>query len=73
MKIRSNLHAGNALRECQQQRDYWKSMAMNMEQIANKPGGITPQPQPQPQPQPNPPGGGWVGGVWYADRSGWCG
>lgn len=78
MKIRSDIRAGNALRDCQRQRDYWKGMAMDMEAIANQSGGYNPQPQPQPLPQPtqpptNPPGGGWVGGVWYGDRSGWCG
>lgn len=74
MKIRSDIHAGaDALRTCQKERDYWKAQAENMERIA-KSGTPKPQPWPQPQPQPQPPtGGGWVGGIYYYDRSGWCG
>lgn len=74
MKVRSNIHAGNALRDCQRQRDYWKSQAARMELLVNTPA---PNPQPQPLPQPQPtqptPGGGWVGSTFYYDRSGWCG
>lgn len=72
MKIRTNIHAGDALRDCQKQRDYWKAQADNMERIARS-GSTTNWPQPQPQPQPQPVGGGWVGGVYFSDRSGWCG
>ena len=74
MKIRTNIHAGDALRNCQAQRDYWKAQAARMERIANAPSPYPqPQPQPQPYPQPYPTSGGWVGGVYYNDRSGWCG
>jgi hypothetical protein len=73
MKIRSNVHAGDALSNCQRQRDFWKARAFDMERIAKAPTPTNP-PQPQPLPQPNPgPGGGWAGGVFYSDRSGWCG
>lgn len=76
MKIRSNIHAGDALSKCQQQRDYWKNQAAYMEQLASAPSPYPqpqPYPQPYPQPNPNPSGGGYVGGTWYSDRSGWCG
>jgi hypothetical protein len=79
MKIRSNLHAGDALRDCQRQRDYWKNRAYQMEQVANGPDPIyNPQPPyvPPTTPPTNPgtPGtGGWVGSVYYGDKSGWCG
>ena len=71
MKIRSDLRAGDALSECQKQRDYWKAQALRMEQIAKAPA---PRPTPTP-PTPTPPpyGGGYVGGVFFPDRSGWCG
>jgi hypothetical protein len=76
MKIRTDIHAGDALSQCQSQRDYWKNQAIKMEAIAK---GPTPNPNPNPwppyppQPTPQPQGGGWVGGVWYGDHSGWCG
>lgn len=80
MKIRTDIHAGDALSNCQKQRDYWKAQAENMEWIA-KNGSYKPQPQPYPQPQPlpqplpqpQPVGGGYVSGIWYSDHSGWCG
>jgi len=73
MKTRTNIHAGDALRHCQRERDYWKAQAERMEAIAKGPGPYRP-PAPTPTPSPVPhPGGGWVGGVWYPDRSGWCG
>ncbi len=73
MKIRTNIHAGDALRDCQKERDYWKAQADNMEWVAKSGSKVVVQPWPQPQPQPQPVGGGWVGGVYYSDRSGWCG
>lgn len=75
MKTRTAIRAGSALSQCQSQRDYWKAQASRMEQIAQRPAP-KPQPLPQPSPLPSPApnqGGGYVGGVWYADRSGWCG
>ncbi|MCC7129823.1 MAG: hypothetical protein B6D39_06405 [Anaerolineae bacterium UTCFX2] len=71
MKTRTNLRAGDALQTCKQQKESWKSKAENMQRIlANCRPIVNP-----PGPTPNPPsaGGGWVGGVWYADRSGICG
>jgi hypothetical protein len=75
MKIRSDIRAGDALSDCQRQRDYWKAQATRMEQIANGPGPSNPPTYPPTYPPTNPPtsGGGWVGGTYYADRSGWCG
>jgi hypothetical protein len=70
MKIRSDIRAGDALRDCQKQRDYWKAQALRMEQIAKAPA---PQPTPVPPTIPPTSGGGYVGGVYYTDRSGWCG
>lgn len=75
MKIRSNIRAGNALSQCQQQRDYWKARATEMEKIATSSKPPTPYPPYPPYYPPTPPvsGGGYVNGVWYADRSGACG
>lgn len=88
MKVKSNLRAGGmSLEQCQQKRDYWHAQADKMEALANKPmpkpiPPYNPYPPynppynpypPQPTPIPPTPGGGWVGGVWYADRSGMCG
>jgi hypothetical protein len=80
MKIRSNIHAGDALSQCQQQRDYWKNKAYQMEQIASssKPKPPIPPYYPPYYPPYNPPtppiaDGGYVGSVWYPDRSGSCG
>ena len=76
MKIRSNIHAGDALSQCQQQRDYWKNKAYQMEQIASssKPQPpIPPYYPPYTPPTPPQTGGGWVNGVWFGDRSGYCG
>jgi hypothetical protein len=69
MKTRTNLRAGaDPLQQCKQQKEYWKAQAIKMEQKANcyKP----PSPAPYPPPYQ---GGGYVGGVWYPDRSGACG
>jgi hypothetical protein len=74
MKIRSDIHAGTtALEACQAERDYWKAKATYMEQIAKGPG-YSPQPPYYP-PSPSQPtsGGGYVGGVYYPDKSGVCG
>lgn len=79
MKTRTNLRAGDALRDCQRQRDYWKTQAERMEQIAKSNVVVNPPYYPPSTPTtpttPTNPGytGGWVNGVWYGDRSGWCG
>ncbi|MBN1148971.1 MAG: hypothetical protein JXA78_17060 [Anaerolineales bacterium] len=72
MKIRSDIRAGDALAECQEQRDYWKAQADYMEKIATSP---TPTPTPPITP-PTSTGGsgcGWINGIYYPDRSGACG
>ena len=74
MKIKSDLHAGMTYQECDAQRNYWKNMAKSGHCT-----GYNPQPPYPPYPPypPNPPyppsGGGYVGGVYYPDRSGYCG
>lgn len=77
MKTRTDIRAGDALAQCQRQRDYWKNQAYRMESLAKRPAPQPlPQPLPQPTPIPNPggtAGGGYVGGVFFPDRSGWCG
>jgi hypothetical protein len=73
MKIRSDIHAGTtALQACQAERDYWKAQATYMEKIAKGPGNTTQPPYYPPSPYP-PSGGGYVGGVYYPDKSGLCG
>jgi len=74
MKIRSNLRAGDALAQCQKERDYWKAQAEYMESIATAPS--YPQPPSTTPPTTSTTTGsncGWVNGVYYADRSGVCG
>ena len=74
MRVRSNIRAGNdaqAMKECQQQRDYWKSQALRMEEIAKAPS-IQP-PATTPPTTTTGSGCGWVNGVYYADKSGLCG
>jgi hypothetical protein len=67
MKIKSDIRAGMTFAECDAQRNYWKAMVKSRRCDAPMPG-----PMPGPIPRPNP-GGGWVGGRWYPDRSGACG
>jgi hypothetical protein len=71
MKIRSDLHAGyTTVQECQADAKYWKTQAKAMQGFAKTgkwPAGL---PYPTKQSQT---GGGYVGGVWYPDRSGACG
>jgi hypothetical protein len=77
MKVQSNIRAGMTYQECDSQRNAYKSMV----QSGHCTGLLPPQPQPYPPyyppypPNPPYPGpeGGWVDGVWYADRSGVCG
>lgn len=86
MKTRTNIHAGagepemaggfDPLKACKKEKDYWMFQAQKMEAIANCTKPTYPQPPYYPQPSPTPPapvGGGWVGGVWFPDKSGVCG
>jgi hypothetical protein len=81
MKIRSNLSAGMTFAECDQQRSWWKKQAEMMEVYAKSssktpPAGLwfpttgTPS---NPTYPTYPTGGGYVNGVYYADKSGVCG
>ena len=72
MKIRSDIRAGDALAECQKQRDYWKAQAQYMEEIAKSPAPKPPAPSP-PTTSTGGSGCGWVNGIFYPDRSGTCG
>ena len=77
MRVRSNIRAGDesqALKQCQQQRDYWKAQALNMEQIAKAPAPKPPATTPPSSTTPTGGSGcGWINGVYYADQSGLCG
>ena len=75
MKIKSNLHAGMTFAECDAQRNYMKQAAQTgncsaLNQPVTNPGFPTQLPSPPPAQQPI--GGGYYGGVYYPDRSGWC-
>jgi hypothetical protein len=73
MKTRTYLRAGaDPLQTCKREKEYWKAQAERMESIANCSNPYVP-PQPLPTPVPPYAGGGYVGGVWYPDRSGTCG
>jgi len=73
MKIKTDLKAGMTFAECDAQRNYWKGLVQSGQCIYNPypPNPNPPNPNP-PSPPPNPSGGGYVNGVWYPDRSGWC-
>jgi hypothetical protein len=81
MKTRTNIHAGadqlnlpNPLSVCQQQKEYWMNQYNYMQNVLANCSTHPPAPVPVPVPVPGPVnGGGYVGGVWYADRSGICG
>ena len=83
MKVQSNICAGMTYEECDAQRNYYKNMAQSGKCQYNPypypypypPNPYPPNPYPPypPQPVPSPQGGGYVGGVWYSDRSGACG
>jgi len=73
MKIRSNLRAGDALAQCQKERDYWKAQAVYMEAIATAPVYTQPPSTTPPTTTTTGSNCGWINGVYYADRSGACG
>ncbi len=82
MKTRTGIHAGeaqteasiSALQACKQQKDYWMGQAQYME---NRLASCRPSYPSYPTYPTNPTypttGGGYIGGVWYPDRSGLCG
>lgn len=75
MKIHSDVHAGITYQQCDAQRNYWKNLAKSGSCTA-APNPYPPQPYPPTYPPtypPQPTGGGWVGGVYYPDKSGTCG
>lgn len=80
MKIRSNIHAGTTFAECDVQRDCWKQQAELMEKYSNGSSSTPPSGLQFPPyvctsttPPPYPSGGGYVNGVYYPDKSGYCG
>jgi len=82
MKTRTGIHAGaaqpeaaiSALQACKQQKEYWMGQAQYME---NRLASCHPSYPSYPTYPTNPTypttGGGYIGGVWYPDRSGLCG
>lgn len=78
MKIRSDIHAGMTFAECDVQRDCWKQQAELMEKYANGSGSVPsglkfpPYTCSGTTPTPPPTGGGYVNGVYYPDKSGYC-
>lgn len=76
MKIRSDIHAGMTFAECDKQRDCWKEQAALMEKYANGSGSVPSGLQFPPyvcSTTPPPYNGGYVNGVYYPDKSGYCG
>jgi hypothetical protein len=89
MKIQTNLHAGMTFTECDAQRNYMKFAAQTgncsaLNGYPTQPSYPTQLPSYPVQPSypsqlpsypPSQPvqGGGYYGGVYYADRSGTCG
>jgi hypothetical protein len=63
--------------ECDVQRDCWKQQAELMEKYANGsgsvPSGLQFPPYVCSSTTPPPSGGGYVNGVYYPDKSGYCG
>jgi hypothetical protein len=74
MKVKSDIRAGMSFEECDTQRNYYKSLVQSGRCVPNPnpPGPYPPNPYPPNPYPPNPSGGGYVNGVWYSDRSGWC-
>jgi hypothetical protein len=77
MKIRTNILAGMTFAECDAQRSWWKQQAQLMEQYANNvnagpPSGLWLASGGTSVP-PATGSGGYVGGVYYPDKSGVCG
>ncbi len=88
MKTRTGIHAGaneptetiTSLAACKQQKQYWQNQAQYMQNVlatchTSYPSYPTYPSYPSYPSYPTYPtsGGGYVGGVWYADRSGLCG
>jgi len=86
MKTRTNLHAGasqsgtsDPLQACKKEKEYWMDQTEYMENLLANCSYSSPPPSTYP-PQTYYPtypttttGGGYVGGVYYPDRSGSCG
>ena len=85
MKIKTNLRAGITFQECDARRNYMKQAVQSgncgaLNQGVQQPSFPTQLPSPPPvysppsypaQSQPAA-GGGYYGGTFYPDRSGWC-
>jgi hypothetical protein len=80
MKIKSDIRAGatyTTYEQCNQAQKYWKQQAQLMEQYSNNvnagpPSGLV-LPSTVPPSGGGSYGGGYVNGVYYADKSGVCG
>ncbi len=75
MKVQSNICAGMTYEQCDAQRNYYKNLVKSGKCVVNPypPNPYPPYPPYPPNPYPPSPGGGYVNGVWYPDRSGTCG
>jgi len=87
MKTRTGIHAGDSqpeeaitsLQACKAQKEYWQGKAQHMEAVLascypSYPSYPTYPTYPTyPSYPTSPTGGGYIGGVYYPDRSGLCG
>jgi hypothetical protein len=73
MKTRTDLRAGaDELTACKKEKEYWMNQYNYMQSVLAKCGSTTPPTSPPPGPYPST-SGGYVGGIWYSDKSGACG
>ena len=75
MKIRTAVIAGMTFEQCDQIRNYWKGMAQSGSCYTNPtppPSNTTTTTPPTSQPTYPTSGGGYIGGVYYPDKSGIC-
>ena len=81
MKTRTGIRAGanepdaaiSSLQACKQQKEYWMGKAQNMENKLATCHPSYPSYPTYPTYPTTPTGGGYIGGVYYPDRSGLCG
>jgi len=81
MKTRTGIHAGDSqpeeaitsLQACKQQKEYWQGKAQHMENVLSNCHTSYPSYPTYPTYPTYPSNGGYIGGVYYPDRSGLCG